>query len=254
MSMIINPFFFGASGGGGFSGPDFPSIADEWARYEPFRETGYNDGDGIEPLTDWSGNGRDWTSTGADNTLPQYKVNVLNGLAVANGNHVNNAGWNTGPDMSGLTAVHVFIVMLASDDPATDLNQTGLWNIGTASDSAHVPYTNGFLYDDAGSTVRQGPLNHDTNLASAYRLYEIISTSSEWTRKINGATGGNDFFTTGSNTVGCPSSPTLLAASGAGSRHKMAGLYIFSAKLSSGDRTSVIDYLNDPDIFDTSFS
>lgn len=234
-----------------FEAPAFPSISGTWAWYEAARETGYSDGDGIEPYTDQSGNGRHWTTTRLDNTRPQYQANQINGLAVANGNHGANRGWDTGPDMSGLTELHVFTVILAAADPAADIGQTGLWDIGTDSLSTHVPYINGLLYDDAGSTVRKDAQNHTTDLSSAYFLYEVVSKSGSWTRRINSATSGNDFFNTGTNTVGCPSAPQMLEASGASSRHKQAGLYIFSAELSSGDRTAFITYLNTR--FGTSF-
>lgn len=220
---------------------------------EPSREIGYGNGDPIEPFTDQSGNSRHWTHTGGDETLPRYEENVLNGLAVADGDHVGgNEGWNTGPDMSSLTAVHAFVIMKAKADPAGDIGQTGLWNMGTDALAAHVPYVDGVIYDDAFSNARKTTGNPDTNMASAFVLYEVISTSTEWTRKINGATSGNDHFTTGTNTVAGPVNPTLLFNVGATSRHKLAGLYICSAKLDSTDRTTLVTYINDR--FNTSYS
>src|ERR1051326_1661343 len=233
----------------GSSAPAFPTISTTWAWYEPARETGYSDGDGISPLTDQSGNSRNWTNTGTTASHPQFQINQLNSLAVANGNHASNSGWDTGPNMSGLTAVHAFMVVLAAADPAGDLAQTGLWNVGNDANSEHIPYVNGLLYSDAFSTTRHDGMGHTLNLASTYRLLEWVSTSSEWTLKINGT---ETVLTTGTNTVGCPSSPTLLTASGASSRHKLAFLYISSAKLGSTDRTAIIDYINNR--FGTTFA
>ena len=153
--------------------------------------------------------------------------------------------------MSGLTAVHAFIVVKAKGDPAAGLGDTGLWNVGTNALSEHIPYVNGLLYSDAFSTTRHDGMGHTLNLATQFRLLEWISTSSEWTLKIDGT---ETVLTTGTNTVGCPASPTLLWASGASSRHKMAALYIFSAKLGSTDRSNLISYINDAGVFGTSYS
>lgn len=249
MSFIINPFVFAAGGGGG---PAFPSLSDIWAWYEAARETGYSDSDGVSPATDQSGNGRNWTHA-TSSERPQWQANQINGLAVYNGDHAGNKGWQTGPDMSALTAGHVFAVIKAKADPAGDNGQTGLWNFGTDSLSAHVPFTESNVYDDCFSTARKSTGNPTTSLASAFVLYEIISTSSEWTRKINGATSGNDHFTTATNTVAGPAAPTLLFSSAAfTSRHKLAGLYIFSAKKTGTDRTDLINYINTR--FATSYS
>lgn len=228
-------------------GPD--SIASTWAWYEGSREIGYSDGDFVPTATDQSGNARHFSQSGVSTISPKWQAAQLGGLAVYNGDHVANSGWNTGPDMSGLTAVHALMVVKAQQDPATDLGQTGLWNVGTDGNSEHIPYVNGLLYSDAFRTTRVDALSHTLNLASAYRLLEWVSTSSEWTLKINGT---ETVHSTGTNTVGCPASPTLLIASGASSRHKMAALYIFSAKLNSTDRTTMIDYINDR--FSTSYS
>jgi hypothetical protein len=237
--------------GAGPTFPAFPSVTNEWGRYEVFRETGYSNGNGIEPLTDWSGNTRHWTHSGTDASRPQYETGAgPNSQPVANGDHPNNLGWNTGPDMSALTAAHFFAVMKAKADPAADIGDTGFWNFGTDALSAHVPYVDGNVYDDAGTTARKTAGNPATSLASAFRLYEVISTSSEWTLLVD----GTQVFTTATNTVGCPAAPTLLFNAGASSRHKLAAVYIFSAKKSGADRTAIIDYLNDPDIFATSYS
>lgn len=172
---------------------------------------------------------------------------MLNGLAVANGGQAQNTGWDVGPNMSGLTAAHAFAVIKALVDPAADIGETVLWRFGTDAAESHIPYINGLIYDDAFSTTRKDAQNKTTNMASAFVLYEVVSTSSEWTRRINGATSGDDFFTTGTNTVGGIAAATLLV----GSRHKLAGLYIFSAKLTT-DRTTLITYINTR--FGTSYS
>lgn len=233
--------------GGGGSFPAFPTIGTEWGRWEPFREVGYGDGDAFTTLTDQSGNGRHWTST---NPVPKYKTNVLNGRPVADASVTGaNNGWNTGPTMAALTAAHAFWVIKAQSDPAGGIDETILALFGTDPTANHIPYVDGTVYDGNFSTARKTTGNPTTSMSAAFVLYEQISTSSEWTRKINGATSGNDFFTTATNTVGGSATPQLMTAC----RHKLAGLYIFSAKLTT-DRAAVISYLNDAAIFGTSFS
>lgn len=236
--------------GSGFGGPAFPSITGEWARYEAFRETIYSNGDFAPTATDQSGNGRHWTQSGASNTSPKWLDGELNGLAVYDGDHAANNGWDTGPDMSGLTAVHAFMIVKAKDDPAGDLGRTGLWNVGTDANSEHIPYTNGLLYSDAFRTTRVDALSHTINLASDYRLLEWISTSSEWTLIINGT---ETVHSTGTNTVGCPMLPTLLIASGALGRHRLCGLHIFSNKLTT-DRATLLSYFNNAAIYNKGWS
>jgi hypothetical protein len=235
---------------GGFVGPDFPAITGEWLRLEAFRETAYANGAFVTTATDQSGNGRHFSQSGVASISPKLLTGDLNGLAVYNGDHADNNGWDTGPNMSGLAEVHMFAVLIARSDPASELGHTGLYNLGSDSLSAHVPYLDGNDYDDAFSTTRKNTGNPVTNLASAYFVREIVSTATEWTRIINNAApgSGTDHFTTATNTVAGLVVPTLLVASGATSRHKLAGFYVFSSKLTT-DRTTLYSYFNDAAIY-----
>lgn len=226
--------------------PTFPTLGDVWAWYEATRETGYSNGDLVSPATDQSGNGRHWTQV-VSGSRPQFETNQINSRAIYNADF--GGFWDTGPDMSALTAIHAFVIVKAKSDAAADIGQTGLWNVGTAALSEHIPYTNGLLYSDAFSDTRRDAMSHTLNLATAYRMLEWISTATEWTLKIDGT---ETVHTTATNTVAAPASPTLLIAAGATSRHKLAGLYIFSAKKTGSDRTDLIDYINS--LFATSYS
>lgn len=251
MSLIVTPPLSGilkpATGGGGGVAtlPAFPALS-AWARWEPGRETTYSDGDDYTTLTDWSGNNRHWNrSSGA---LPEFKTNVLNGHAVADAAIVGTAsGWDLGPDMSSLTEVHALMVLEAQSDPALDIGETIIWNVGTSGIASHVPYVNGLIFEGAFSTTRRDSLSKTLNLASAFFLLEIISTATEWTLILNGT---ETVHNTGINTVAAPASPHLLQ----GCRHKMAGGYIFPAKLSGGNRTTLINYFNGATAFNQGWS
>src|SRR5690242_13641431 len=67
------------------TGATTPSgMANIGAWYEPSREIGYSDGGFINPLTDQTGNGRNFAQSSGDAFRPVYTANFLNGLAVAN--------------------------------------------------------------------------------------------------------------------------------------------------------------------------
>src|SRR5688572_12957685 len=190
MGFLVNPYIHGAGG----SAPAFPSIGSTWEYWEPARETTYNNDDQITTLNGQENN-RDWAKGGAG-SAPLYKTNVLNGLAVADTDGAARH-WFTGPDMSALTAVHCFMVVLAINDPATDVGQTGLADMGSAATSAgHYPYTDSNIYEPSFSSARK-TLGNPAAALTSWRVYELISVSGEYTAKID----GTQIFTTGTNTV-----------------------------------------------------
>lgn len=194
---------------------------------------GLNDEDQITTLNGQVNN-RDWTQVSG---APFYDTtDPLNGLAVARGG---GNQWQTGPNMSALTAVHAFIIVQTNGDPPASSNQTGLWDLGTAALSSHYPFTTGTIFDAAFTTARK-TIGDPTPALTSWRVYEVISTSSEYTALLD----GTQIFTAGTNTVGCNASPQLFRNLGgdvfAG---RMAGFYMFSAKLTT-DRATMVTYIN----------
>jgi hypothetical protein len=184
--------------------------------------------------------GKNFTSSGTER--PTFKANQLNGLAVADvGASVRN-GWS-GVNGSALTAGHIFLIVKAVNDPGI-ASRNQLWNIGTGalgSPDAY-PFTDSKVYMGAGSTTRRTCTNPTLSLA-AWRLLEIVTTSTEYTVRLDGT---ETLFTSGTNTVGFNIS-MRVGADGTGLAWfvgQYAGMYIFSAKLSSGDRTTLINYIN----------
>lgn len=145
-----------------------------------------------------------------------------------------------GVDPSALTAVHAFIVIKADADPGPGGDTP--WKFGTSGNPDSYPWVNGEILSGLFSSTRY-TVGNPTPLLTSWRVVEVISTSSEWTFKLDGA----QLFTTGSNTVAIPSSCVLAAENAVGAspfNGQYAGIYICSAKL-TGDRATMIDYIND---------
>lgn len=234
------------------SGPSaLPSI---WGWYEPSREVGLSNGNGIPTLTDQTGNGRNWTNASAPpgvGTQPIYDTaDALNGLAVAemNGSHY----W-AGPDLTGLGVgtgagkeSHVFLVVRSAVDSGA-IN--GLWDLSGCSNGSLYPYSDGNLYDSGMKGTRESIGSPGVTLI-AWRVYEIAmkaslsggATNGHWELKIDGTSK----FST--NIVGAsPSAAPVLGrnVSSGYSNLRIAGFYIFSADLTgTGTRTDMIDYIN----------
>jgi len=214
---------------------------------EPSRETGLSDGSTMPQLSDQSGNSRAWTQLVAGSE-PIYKVNILNGLACARGegNHAPTTVshyWN-GPSLASLTAAHVFCVVKFDLDGLSDTVDNGLWGLGTnaaPSSTNHFPWTDGKIYDGTMSSVRKTVGFPAPQSITSWRVVEVISTSSEWTMLLD----GTQKFTTATNTVAGNTAPRFMRSNGNDSlKGYVAGLYIFSAKLTT-DRATVVAYIND---------
>jgi hypothetical protein len=209
------------------------SIPNIWEWWEPSRDT-YNDNDPMGLLTGQFA-GKNFTGSGA--TRPTFKANILNGLGVANFSSQS----MTGPDASALTAGQIFIVLKADNDPGLSDGSTPE-AFGTDSNPDLWPFTDGKVYMGAGrASTRFATGTNPTPSLAAWRVLEVVTTSTEYTVLLDGSSIG----TTATNTVGFANPLTLGAMPAvkfwAG---QTAGGYIFSAKLSSGDRTSMVNYLN----------
>ena len=209
-----------------------------WLR---FADQGLADNDPIATAVDQSGNGNDWTQAVAG-SRPVFKTNIVNGHGVARLDGSDDF-WG-GPDLSALTAGEVFIVLKLDADPPLAEEQTGLWWIGAdpvvLADA--VPYIDGAVYDGWGSTARKSTGDPTLSLASAFRLYNVVSIANEWTSFID----GTQHFTTGTNTVGFIATPWLgQSAAGASNRFldgDIAEFVLYNRKLAAGEKTDLKTY------------
>lgn len=226
----------GWSATGTISAPFTPSaLPDIWEWWEP-RLEGLANNDPLTTLTGQvsPGTGHNWV-TGDPAT---YLTNQINGLGAAQFTAAN-GDVLLGVNPSALTAAHVFFVAKGF----TDSQPGSPWGFGTAANAEHFTFsTDSKIYSAIFSSTRHdcgNPLPPISN----WNCAEVVSTSSEWTYLLN----GNQLFTTGTNTVASPSSCSLGARDSLGNLRwngYYAGLYISSAKLSSANRTLMVNYLN----------
>lgn len=219
---------------------DPEELPDIWEWWEPSREVGLDDTDPMPTLTGQHA-GKNFTQASAGNR-PSYLTDQLNSLAIAqlpSGKY-----WNNGPDMSSLTAAHFFMVIKVPLDPcAWAPDDSGVYDFSTAALASHLPFDLGLLgniYDGAFSTTRKTVGNTHTTLTQ-WSVYEVVSTPLEWTAKQNSTI----LFTTGSNVVSGRVS-TQFGRNRVGDTWdgSLAGMYLFSAKVSSDNLTAFYNYLN----------
>lgn len=133
-------------------------------------------------------------------------------------------------DLSALTAGEMHYVTKAFADPSSA--GTGrAWTLGTSGESEHIPFTDGNIYDDFGSTTRVGRDPDETSLAN-WHLYTHWSASADRAIYLNGAS----FYETATNTVGFPASSYL---NGDSDGRDAAEFILFSETLSSPDRSAL---------------
>lgn len=137
-----------------------------------------------------------------------------------------------GDPFGALTASHAFVVMKVDADPA--VSNAGAWKFGSAGTDPQVPYSDGHIYDDWGSTTRKDFGDPSPSMAS-WCVYEIISTSSEKTALVNGVQVGTDATNTVDFATTC-----RIGAADAGATNFMVGdiAEIFQAdhKLTASER------------------
>jgi hypothetical protein len=182
----------------GFSGENLNTTA-----LLAFTGTGVLDNGFITTWYDQSGNGRNATQTTA---LIQPQI-------VSSGSVILENSKPTISFLSGLsgfvfstfsaTAVDGFLIVKAKSDPPIDPN-SGFVSIGSTTADSHYPYSNGIIYDGFGSTSRQ-TVGNPTTALNQVNLYNVTSTSSEWTARLN----SSQIYTTASNTVGISSTPKI---------------------------------------------
>jgi len=248
----------GPAAGGGPSWPTPPALpvtTNLWAHYQRgvglYKDSGTTlattNGDLIKQWNDHSGNGRHATvQAPGDTTYWPALDTVDNNLSIPSLRfHAQTPGGGSVecmlvPDMSALTEGEIYIVIKTDNDPAASGGESGLWLFDTSANQSHYPYTDGVIYDSFGSTVRQMSVNPTPSLASAYRVYNVYSKTNDWQAFLD----NTSIFSTGTNSVGFSAAPRFAGTSSGSFNMKgrICEVIIYSAKLSSGDRTSVYGY------------
>lgn len=235
MSFIINPFAFASVGG---STPS--SIASIWEWWEPSREVGLVDNDPMGQLTGQA-NGRHWTESNASNK-PTFKENQINSTLAAVRFAGSPRAFGTGPNMSALTEGHIFLIVKIDNDPAAASATSGLWKIGTdALQNDHYPFTTGQVFMGPGTNNRVSATNPTTNLTN-WNVLEVVTKSNDYRIVLNGT---ETIFSSGSATIAYTSTPKLgNSLTTPYLLGYIAGMYMFSAKLGTTDRATMVTYIN----------
>jgi len=200
MSLIINPYSFAA---GGTTNPSDVLSPELWLRGDFI--TGLSNGDTI--TTNWpdgSGNARNATAVQGNTRKPKWLsasgpnskpcVEMISSDA--------QGGWFTLPNfLTGFTSGEAMVVeQRDSDTPGDSFASPTLGGWGS-DDDEYFPFSgDGKIYHCFGSSVRKTGNNPTTNLTS-WITFNARSASASWVYSILGATAGNDFFSTGTNTV-----------------------------------------------------
>jgi len=251
MSFIINPYVFAAAGGGG--GPQPSDLSGLEVRLKASAVTGLSDNDQIP--TSWvdsSGNSRDFTSTTLGTVKPRWRSSL--GPNSQPTVRLFDQGYfqRSATFLSGFTAGEMFaVVKIDNDPPATNAKSAPpLGNWGSSFDEYYPFPTDSTIYDGFGSSARKTTTNPTTALTN-WLVYNVRSASGNWTRSINAATSGNDYFNTGTNTVAWGGTGTILIGGSTSGSKTMEGfisdVIMYSRVLDDAtERKAVVhQYLND---------
>lgn len=127
------------------------------------------------------------------------------------------------PNLSALTAGHVFILGRKAADPASSSTKAGFATLGTwPLNDSHVPFIDGGVYADVGSTEWYPQGNPSDSLADIF-LYEVETATNDYRTLLN----GTQLFASIVNTVGFPSAPDFGFGAQGGERFYDGWLYEF---------------------------
>ena len=186
---------------------------------------------------DKSGNGNHWWGDTSSSTNQPALARATSGGAVWRFTSGLNIFSLLPAAVSSLTAAEYHILYKSNADPPTG-SENRMLSAGSSGQQTHLPYTDGNLYDDFGSTTRRS-VARTVNVATAYRVYRATSTSTLWENAIDGTVQ----LTTGTNTVGWRATPLLGSGTGNGLLGDIVAIMIFNRALTSGERTTVQTYL-----------
>lgn len=247
MSCLINPFVFAVVGGGGVDPTDLANL-ELWL---PVSALSGSDGDQISTWEDQSGNNRDATGVIFSSAKPKYRTGggPSSGPSVEIGLGGSFQGNFTLPNFaSGFTSGEIFLVIQAEEDPGADTgvnwgSPAGDWGTGTAG---LYPFSDNVIYENWGSTVRK-TTNDPTTALTSWLLYNIRSASGAWSWSINAATSGNDFFSTGTNTVAFSTAPLIGRSGTRAMKGRIVDVIMYSRVLDDATerKPTVHQYLND---------
>jgi hypothetical protein len=241
--IIVNPFVFAGSG---FTDPGDIASCKIWCETDVglFSDSGLT-----TPQASNGGVVKGWTNQLGSNHLTRA---VGNGPTLDTGTTLN--GYSTLQFTSGTlqcldfpnfftgdAAGEMFAVVKMDADPQGAAADTGFMYLGSAAFNTHYPFTDSVVYDGFGTSTRKTVGNIAPNLA-AWHTYNPWSAPSDWNLNIDNVS----VYSTASNTVGWNAGPLLGVSGGSGftgSQMRLAAVYYFGDKLTSGERSFMYSYI-----------
>lgn len=146
--------------------------------------------------------------------------------------------------LSGVAGTAIYVFKNVSDPPGGE-GESGapLTDFGSDSNANHMPWVDGNIYDDFGSTVRKTVGNPTPSFTST-KLVSQISVINDWRFYIDGSL----FYSTVTNTVGWGTTPLIGKTFGGSGSYNFWGdiaeVLVFPTALSDTDRAAVEAYLS----------
>jgi len=173
-----------------------------------------SDGDPITTWLDQSGNARNATGTGSAKPLYKTTGGPTNGPRVLFGDTggANLRNFTLPNFLTGFTSGEGIAVLKIDTDPATSPGAgPPFGNWGSATTGSLYNFSgDSKIYEEFGTNARKTTNDPVTNLTT-WHVYDVRSASASFIWSINGATSTNDFFSTGTNTVGWGTAPLIGA-------------------------------------------
>jgi len=211
--------------------------------------------DKVTSWVDQSSNG--FNATGINNPIlesdqkngkPAIKISSFEDNG--DGYDIVNRAFNLGnrPSIMGATGTTAFAVLYVDNVcNFSDANGPIFGNFGTTGEGGHYPYgQNCSVYDSFATENRKGPLTTSINIANAWSLYSVVSTTNDWRAYINGQLIHSNNTNIYSNAV--RDANLVIGYHNQNGDHylkgKIAEILVYSRVLTTLERQAVQTYLN----------
>jgi len=196
-------------------------------------------GNVIAVWQDQSGNARHATQTVNANRPTLEVTDGLNGYNAVKFAQSASQQLNLPNFLTGFTYGEIFAIVKAAADPQA--GSRGFWNFGSHTDDDLHPHSDSGTYQGFGSTARKTTGNPSLPL-NEYHLLHVMSKASNWRMSLN----AGEFFTTGTNTVGWTTTPTLGKSRNAfWWDGNFVELWMYSTEKTITERSQLLEYIGD---------
>lgn len=165
-------------------------------------------------------------------TLPRLEFNVLNGKVARK---FTSGDWVGMGGLSAFTQGEIHRLFKLADDPPPSGNGT-FWAFGNSGSSIHVPFTDGIIYDDFGSTTRKTVGNPGLSMTS-WRLVSTYSKANDWKYYLD----ANLLHSDNANTVGFNTACVLSSDR----NYWDSEVLVFPEEIGSTDRQKIWDNIEE---------